>query len=55
MYMTQNVGDLVIFVIVSERRFENLNICMSQNVVDLVDFALCISQQAWEAISSGIV
>ena len=55
MYMSQNVVDLVDLRIFSERRFENLNICMSQNVVDLVNFALCISQQAWEAISSGIV
>ena len=30
--------DLVDFCILSERRLENLNICMSQNVVDLVDF-----------------
>ena len=30
--------DLVDFGILSERRLENLNICMSQNMVDLVDF-----------------
>ena len=38
MYMSQNVVDLVDFGILSERRLENLNICMSQNMVDLVDF-----------------
>ena len=38
MYMSQNVVDMVYFGILSEKRLENLNICMSQNVVDLVDF-----------------
>ena len=33
-----NMVDLFDFVILSERMLENLNICMSQNMVDLVEF-----------------
>ena len=40
MYISQNLVDLVDFGILSERRLENLNICMSQNMVDLVDFVI---------------
>ena len=64
MYMSQNVVDLVDFVILSERRLENLNICMSQNVVDLVDFVfhsqrrlknlnICMSQKVVDLVDLG--
>ena len=55
---------MVDFGILSERSLENLNICMSQNVVDLVDFVfhsqrrlknlnICMSQKVVDLVDLG--
>ena len=60
----KNVVDLLDFVILGERRLENLNICMSQNMVDLVDFVfhsqrrleisnICMSQKGVDLVDLG--